>query len=149
MTDSEMLDLILTKLDGLEKRVDEINLKLQNINERLDDILFRLDSIIQKLDYLVQKLDSMVTMISKLVSLKRVCNLNTESGNTVMFLEEKWGPVTFGETKEEAKDNFRLALSASCLIQSMININKMLNEKRFDLEEVKQFVIGKSKELKG
>ena len=57
MTDSEKMDLILAKLDGLDQKVDGLEQKVDGLEQKVDGLEQKVDGLEQKVDGLEQKVD--------------------------------------------------------------------------------------------
>ena len=53
------LDLILEKLDSVEKKVDSLELKVDSLEHKVDSLELRMDSMEHKMDSLELRMDSM------------------------------------------------------------------------------------------
>ena len=65
MTDRELLELIATKVGGLETKVDSIETRMDGMETKMDRMDTRMDSMETKMDHMDAKVDSMGTRLDK------------------------------------------------------------------------------------
>ena len=59
MTDREILELLLTEMQGVRSDVDSLILKTDRLEERMDRMEQRMDRMEQRMDHLEQRMDRM------------------------------------------------------------------------------------------
>ena len=64
MTDRALLELILSKVEGIEKKVDKIEERIDRIEERMDRIEERMDRIEARMDAFEERMEHMETELS-------------------------------------------------------------------------------------
>ena len=68
MTNRELLEAIVIKLDHIDQRLDKVEQRLDKVEQRLDKVEQRLDKVEQRLDTLEQRFDSLEQRVSNLES---------------------------------------------------------------------------------
>ena len=80
MTNRELLETIVIKLESIDQRLGRVEQRLDKVEQRLDRVEQRLDKVEQRLDRVEQRLDSLEQRFDSLE--QRVSNL--ESGQLSM-----------------------------------------------------------------
>ena len=84
MTNRELLEAIVIKLDHIDQRLDKIEQRLDKVEQRLDKVEQRLDKVEQRLDTLEQRFDSLEQRVSNLESMeRRITNIELTLENEV------------------------------------------------------------------
>lgn len=68
MTDSEKLDLILSKMDQMESRMDRMESRMDQMEAKIDRMESRMDRMEAKIDRMESRMDQMESKIDRLES---------------------------------------------------------------------------------
>ena len=66
MEQDQVLNLILDKVEGMDKKLDSIDSRLGSVESRLDNVESRLDNVEHRLDNVETRLDNMDDRLTKL-----------------------------------------------------------------------------------
>ncbi|WP_304975570.1 hypothetical protein [uncultured Acetatifactor sp.] len=79
MTDSEKLDLILSKMDQMESRMDRMESRMDQMEAKIDRMESRMDRMEAKIDRMESRMDQMESKIDRLESDIRNIELTIEN----------------------------------------------------------------------
>lgn len=158
MSDREILEIILqkvetvdNKLDKLEKRLDNVEKRLDNVEKRLDSVEKRLDNVEKRLDILEKRIDSLEQRVEKLEQKvdqleQRVEKLEIQVAENTQILKAL---EHLAEVNKAEHDNFTHQLARiEGILNSVISSNNKDHELLFaQTEENSQKITRLEKDL--
>lgn len=145
MSEKEMLEMIIEKLDHMDKRFDRIEEKLDVVEKRLDNVEKRLDNVEKRLEFLelrVQNLEEDMRDTKKDVGLLKESDrelprrMNAVYDQVVFLTEFRTEMIMF---RDETYKRFeQLNLKVDNLDQNMKILSNWLGEHELEIRRLRR-----------
>lgn len=139
MTERELLELILSKVNGIETRMDRIEAKIESMETRMDAIETRLKQLEAEVSAVQEKIGSMEERISKMEAsfaemqaelLRLRLHLENATDKNILLLAENHTHLVkkLNQAIPAADKNLLYEVKMNCLMQDVENLKQEIEK---------------------